>query len=205
VEQKFKPVYVCGLGLGVWFSDCGIERSRIIEMDWWEIKDVTVNVKSGSKSVISTQFVPVQHWSKRFLNDDQATLWGGFVVSKDGFKFFFNGDTGYNQVLYEEIGNRVGPIDLAAIPIGAYEPRDIMKVQHVDPGEAFLIHKHLRCKYSFGIHYGAFMLTDEPLLEPIEKITKIAKENPDVPLFEAIEHGVTVIMNKADKSVRQVK
>ena len=41
--------------------------------------------------------------------------------------------------MFPEIGKRLGPFDLAAIPIGAYEPRCIQDTQHCNPTEAIKI------------------------------------------------------------------
>ena len=49
-------------------------------------------------------------------------LWGSWCVLGPWHKFYFAGDTGYCHA-FEQIGNRFGPFDLAAIPIGSYEPR----------------------------------------------------------------------------------
>lgn len=184
IESNFKPIFACGLELGSWFvREAGISPARVVEFDWWQTQ-FFFNDKC------QVQFLPVQHWSKRrIINDECRTLWGGFSVQVDGMKFFFNGDTGYNNDLYEEIGIRCGPFDLAAIPIGAYQPRDIMKIQHVDPDEAFLIHQKIKSKRSFGIHHGTFILTDEPVMEPSERINKLSFENPHIPPFTAINHG----------------
>lgn len=81
-----------------------------------------------------------QHWSSRKGWDRRASLWGGYAVLGSEQRFWFAGDTGYCPA-FPEIGQRLGPFDLAAIPIGAYEPRDFMKPQHVDPAEAVQIHK----------------------------------------------------------------
>lgn len=191
LEKLFKPIYVCGLELGSWFSrEIGVSSDRIVELDWWENK-------SFFDGKCRVQFLPVQHWSKRWVfNDVCRSLWGGFGVEIGGLKFFFNGDTGYSKELYEEIGNRSGPFDLAAIPIGAYQPREIMKTQHVNPDEAFLIHQHIKCKRSFGIHHATFTLTDEPIKEPAERITKLTNENPLVPPFTAIRHGESLVVRK---------
>lgn len=98
-------------------------------------------------------------------------------------RFFFAGDTGYCPV-FQEIGRRFGPFDLAAIPIGAYTPRfctqdtlyraphhfyypesflprDVMKGQHVDPEQAVQIHQDLQAKHSVAIHWGTFALAYE--------------------------------------------
>ena len=103
-------------------------------------------------------------------------------------RFFFTGDTGYCQA-FREIGERYGPFTVAAIPIGAYEPRFIMRPQHIDPEEAVAIHHDLRAQHSLGIHWGTscvapcrstcvwlmsgcggarstFVLTDENISEP---------------------------------------
>lgn len=191
LEKYHRPIYVCGLKLGKWFTDtAGINRERVIELDWWESVTVLDNV--------NVQFVPVQHWSKRHAyGDERKSLWGGFSVCINEFKFFFNGDTGFNSELYEEIGRRCGPFDLCAIPIGAYEPRSVMTMQHVDPEEAFMIHQLLKSTLSFGIHYATFILTDEPIEEPKIRIEKISKINSDVPPFLAIDHGSSITFDAA--------
>jgi L-ascorbate metabolism protein UlaG (beta-lactamase superfamily) len=187
LEKFHRPIYVCGLNLGKWFTGTAkIESSRVKEMDWWQNLCLL-------DTVVDIQFVPVQHWSKRHAyGDERKSLWGGFSVSVKGFKFFFNGDTGFTSELYEEIGQRCGPFDLCAIPIGAYEPRSVMTMQHVDPEQAFMIHRLLKSTVSFGIHYATFILTDEPIDEPKARIEKLSKENPDVPPFLAIEHGASI-------------
>jgi len=51
------------------------------------------------------------------------TLWGGWCVIGPRHRFYFAGDTGYNDTLFKLIGQQYGPFDLAALPIGAYSPR----------------------------------------------------------------------------------
>ena len=81
----------------------------------------------------------MQHWSNRGT-DRRDSLWGGYAVFTEKQRFFFAGDTGYCPV-FKQIGAKYGPFDLAAIPVGAYEPRDIMIAQHCNPEEAVSIHK----------------------------------------------------------------
>lgn len=82
----------------------------------------------------------VQHWSARSGRDRRATLWCGWAVMGASQRFYFTGDTGYCGV-FKQIGDKYGPFDLSAIPVGAYEPRRFMRPQHVDPSEAIQIHK----------------------------------------------------------------
>ena len=78
-------------------------------------------------------FVPVCHWSRRGAFDAGQRLWGGFVIETPyNQKIFYSGDTGYAEV-FKEIGHKYGPFDLAILPIGAYEPRELLAAQHVDP------------------------------------------------------------------------
>ena len=143
------------LGLKSWFTNLGIEN--VTEMDWWQ--EITIkNVR-----VVAT---PTQHWSARGVLDRFETLWASWLIEIDGVRFWFGGDTGYNPVQFKEIGERFAPIDLAAIPIGAYEPRWFMKDMHVNPQEALLIHNDIGARWSFGIHWGTFQLTDEAPLDP---------------------------------------
>lgn len=116
------------LGLLDWMQKCGCEN--VIELDWWEENCVPGHDK------VTFVFTPSQHWCKRTLMDDNKVLWGSWSVLGPWNRFFFAGDTGYCPA-FEEIGKRFGPFDLAAIPIGAYEPR------YVD-----FQRKHSCCYYS---------------------------------------------------------
>ncbi|KAM6320742.1 N-acyl-phosphatidylethanolamine-hydrolyzing phospholipase D [Aegotheles albertisi] len=145
------------LGLLDWMQRCGCEN--VIELDWWE-----ENCVPGHDAVTFV-FTPSQHWCKRTATDDNKVLWGSWSVLGPWNRFFFSGDTGY-CVAFEQIGKRFGPFDLAAIPIGAYEPRWFMKYQHVDPEEAVRIHIDVQAKKSVAIHWGTFALANEYYLDP---------------------------------------
>lgn len=73
-------------------------------------------------------------------SDRRKTLWCGWAVTGAAHRFWFAGDTGYCGV-FKEIGQKYGPFDLSAIPIGAYNPRWFLKPQHVNPDEAVQIHQ----------------------------------------------------------------
>ncbi|MEW6671267.1 MAG: MBL fold metallo-hydrolase [Thermodesulfobacteriota bacterium] len=177
-------LFVVPLGFKGWFDDLGIRK--VIELDWWE--------QHPHKGLIFTA-VPVQHWSKRSLFSRNESLWAGWVVRSERFRFFFCGDSGYAPH-FKEIGARMGPFDLAAIPIGAYEPRWFMKQHHMNPEEALQVHADIKARKSVGIHWGTFILTDEPLDEPPRKLQNALKEkqNP-APDFTVLKHGETIILN----------
>ncbi|XP_028667423.1 N-acyl-phosphatidylethanolamine-hydrolyzing phospholipase D isoform X1 [Erpetoichthys calabaricus] len=149
------------LGLLDWMQKCGCEN--VIELDWWE-----ENCVPGHDEVTFV-FTPAQHWCKRTPTDDNMVLWGSWSVLGPYNRFFFSGDTGYCKV-FEQIGKRFGPFDLAAIPIGAYEPRWFMRCQHIDPEEAVRIHIDVQAKKSLGIHWGTFALAYEFYLDPPVKL-----------------------------------
>lgn len=193
IEKLHQPIFACGLELRSWFVDnLFVDPDRVVELDWWQ----EVMLFSGQ---LKLRFLPVQHWSKRrAIGDERRTLWGAFSIEVDGFKFFFNGDTGYSEELYREISSRCGPFDVCAIPIGAYEPRELMRIQHIDPDEAFLIHQILGSKCSFGIHHATFILTDEPVHEPANRIKKLSESNQTSAPFLAVKHGTTIAFDMAD-------
>ena len=126
------------------------------ELDWWQSTSI------GSVRIHCT---PVQHFSGRTLTDANRTLWAGWVVEGPTRRFFHAGDTGYFSG-FAEIGRRFGPFDLAAIPIGAYDPPSIMRFVHLDPEEAVRAALDLRARHFLGMHWGTFDLTDEPPDEP---------------------------------------
>ncbi|WP_171096028.1 MBL fold metallo-hydrolase [Usitatibacter rugosus] len=155
------PMFFVGLGLKKWFHDQGIER--VVEMDWWQDR---------TEGPLKVTFIPVQHWSKRTLTDTNKTLWGGWVVEGGGLKIVHTGDLGYSKDA-QDVGERLGPFDMAFIPIGAYAPRWFMKLMHVDVPEAVQVRSDLRAARVVGMHWGTFeKLTDEPLDEPPAELAK---------------------------------
>ena len=120
-------------------------------------------------------FTPAQHWSSRSLFDRNHSLWGSWFVRDDNNTFFHAGDTGYSRD-FVEIRKKLGDVDYAMIPIGAYDPRWFMSYQHVNPEEAVSIAKDMAAGVSFGMHWGTFILTDEPIMEPKQRLEKAARE-----------------------------
>lgn len=120
-------------------------------------------------------FTPAQHWSARGLRDRNKSLWGSWFIKTEEKNIFHAGDTGYSED-FIEIRNRLGAVDFAMIPIGAYDPQWFMSYSHVNPEEALKIAKDLDAKKSIGMHWGTFILTDEPVLEPRERLNKITNQ-----------------------------
>ena len=83
-------------------------------------------------------------------------------------------------------------MDLASIPIGAYEPRWFMKDSHCNVEEAIQIHKDIKSKKSVAMHWGTFQLTDEPMNEPIQLLNKLTKKLNYSNQFIAVKHGETI-------------
>jgi len=116
---------------------------------------------------------PAQHWCSRTPLDRNRRLWCSFAVhatpsQSKSHSFYFAGDTGLPPEfpLHHQIGDRLGPFDLSAIPIGAYKPEWFMRESHCSPAEAVRIHQALRSRRSVAIHFDTFDLADEPTEEP---------------------------------------
>ena len=148
------------LKLGKYFNKNGFRD--VNEMDWYDKILINKNLK--------ITFLPAVHWSKRSLTDTNKTLWGNFLIEYNGIKLLFGCDTGVGKV-YKDIGNKYGPIDLTFINIGAYNFYPIMpykdkSVYHTNPEEALDVAKNLNSKKVIGMHWGTFVLSLEPIMEP---------------------------------------
>ena len=151
------PSYYVPLGLKAWFTKLSI--GRVTELDWWgesSVGDATVHA------------VPVQHWSSRTPFDRNKTLWAGYVISAPTLRTLFVGDSGYSND-FKAISTRLGKVDLALVPIGAYDPRWFMKSAHMNPEEALRVVQDVGARRAIGMHWGTFALTDEPMAEPGER------------------------------------
>src|SRR5262249_42406796 len=126
------------------------------ELDWGESRLV---------GGVPITCVPARHWSQRGLGDMNRTLWSGWVAVGPTHRFYFAGDTGFTRS-FVDIGARLGPFDLAALPIGAYDPPAMMQPMHLNPEEAVRAGPELTARRRRGLPYGTFDLPAEPLDEP---------------------------------------
>jgi L-ascorbate metabolism protein UlaG (beta-lactamase superfamily) len=116
---------------------------------------------------------PAQHWSARGLRDRRMALWCGFIIATAAGHVYVVGDTGYGDGrIFRDVKMLCPPLDLAIVPIGAYAPRWFMKDQHTDPDEAVRIMLDCGARQALGVHWGTFQLTDEPRLEPKERLAE---------------------------------
>ena len=88
------------------------------------------------------------------------------MLTVDHVRIYFAGDTAYAPFFYD-IRQRLGPIDLALLPIGAYEPRWFMQSVHMNPAEAVQAHLDLGASESIAMHFGTFQMTAEGIDEPV--------------------------------------
>ncbi len=145
-------------------------RNNIQELDWFQ-KSMVGDIKITC--------LPIQHWSKRSVRDTNKSLWASWLIESDQYKIFFAGDTAYFPY-FKEIGAKFGPIDLALLPIGAFEPKWLMETVHMNPYDSVKAALDLRARKIVPIHWGTFDLGDEPIDVP-PKLFRNACNEANIP------------------------
>jgi len=158
------------LNLGKYFTRNGY--SDVNEMDWYD--EIKINEE------LKVTLLPAVHWSKRSLNDTNKTLWGNFLIEYKDKKIIFACDTGVGNI-YKELGDKFGPIDITLINIGAYNfypmmPYKDKSAYHANPEEALTIARDLKSKKAIGMHWGTFVLSLEPIMEPRKRFKDNAEK-----------------------------
>lgn len=195
------PVFYVPLGVDQWFVEnvpgarTDSSNPNVIAMDWDEARQL-----DGNRKPFTIKFLAVQHWAARTPFDRNKTLWGSWLIEQPGFRFWFGGDFGYSPDI-DDIGKAHGGFDLAAIPIGAYDPRWLMKRAHINPHEAIETFKTVKAKRAIAIHWGTFEgLSDESLDQPpvaLDLARKEANISPDE--FMLFSIGETRSFNGAQR------
>ncbi len=149
------PRFLVPLGIKTWLAEQGI-TDNVDELDWWEAR---------TERGLTFTCVPAQHFAQRTLWDMNRRLWAGWAIAGRARRLYFAGDTGYFDG-FKEIGKRLGPFDVAALPIGAYLPPVIMKPVHIGPSDALAAFADVGARVMVPIHWGTFDLAEEPVDEP---------------------------------------
>jgi len=153
------------LGVGAHLERWGVPPAQIEELAWWEERTL------GGVRFVCT---PTRHYSGRGLRDRSATLWSSWSVVGPQHRFFYSGDTGYST-LFQDIGSRLGPFDMAFIKIGAYGPGAAWVDIHMPPEQAVRVHGDVRAKRMFPVHWSTFNLAYHDWDEPIRRAVAEAR------------------------------
>ena len=171
------------LKLGKYFTPYRFKD--VNEMDWYD--EIKVN------DDLKVTFLPAVHWSKRSLTDTNKTLWGNFLIEYKEKKILFACDTGYGNI-YKELGEKYGPIDITMINIGSYDfkPMFDKSIYHTTPEEALNVAQDLKSKKVIGMHWGTFVLSLEPIMEPPvrfkDNANKFGFKKDDAIIFKVSEN-----------------
>ncbi len=163
IKDKVGQFYV-PLGVGSHLERWGIEKEKIKEHDWWAESDV------GGLKLVAT---PARHFSGRGLFNRDTTLWCSWVVIGKQTRVFFSGDSGFGPH-FAQIGEKYGPFDWTLMECGQYDER--WSAIHMMPEETVQAHIDVKGNNLIPIHWGAFSLALHDWTDPIERVTKAAKE-----------------------------
>lgn len=183
LNEVFHPLFIVPLGNKIFLQYYKI--NNVIELDWWQ--------KHKIKNTIIT-FLPAHHSTTRWLYDLNWTLWGSYGIEVDNKKIYFAGDTSYTHH-FKMIRSRWGAPHFSFLPIGAYEPRELLKEDHLNPQDAVNAHQDLNSDFSTGIHWGTFQLSSESLDQPIKDLTLARiKSNVSEKKFFILREGYPIFL-----------
>jgi len=163
LRNKVNHIY-CSLGISSHLKYWDIEKSKIIEMDWWKTEEL-----SNDMRLITT---PARHFSGRGLKRGQ-TLWSSFILKTSTHNLFLGGDSGYDNH-FKKIGIEYGPFDLAILEAGQYNT--MWPYIHMMPEETVQAAIDLKAKKLLPVHWGKFSLAMHEWDEPIKRVLAKANE-----------------------------
>lgn len=157
---------------------------RASVLDWRQSIELSPRVRVHAE--------PTQHWSARGLRDRRHALWASFVIETPSSRIYAVGDSGFGDGrTFREVRERHPKIDMALLPIGAYEPRWFMQDQHMNPADAVAAFELCGAARALGHHWGTFQLTTEPHNAP-ELDLAVAMSQRSIPAerFRAAKPGM---------------
>lgn len=157
--------FIVPTGISSYLIDWGIKKENITERSWWE---------DAKFDGINFTAVPAQHYSGRRGLNGNYTLWASWIIKTDKHNVYYSGDSGYD-IHFKQIGEKYGPFDVAFLDTGQYDER--WREIHLLPKESIQAYKDLNAKKYVPVHWGVFSLGFHTWFDPIETITRLAREN----------------------------
>jgi len=177
LAQIHRPAVFCPLGLARPLRRLGFRE--IHQLDWGQ---------SVGWRGIPVHCVRAQHFAARTPFDRNRTLWCGWVLCPDGGNLYFAGDSGFGS-FFQQIGGAFGPIRLALLPIGAYEPEWFMGPVHMTPEQAVEVHALVQAQTTIPMHYGTFSLADDGESAPLDRLRAALEGDSRAAEFLVLQEG----------------
>lgn len=122
----------------------------------------------------------VNHWGAR-MRTDTYRGYNGYLIEGGQNRVMFAGDTADTHLFRQLRSSR--PIDLAIMPIGAYNP---WIHYHCTPEQAWRMGNEAGAEFFIPVHHQTFALSNEPPHEPIERFYHAAASHTDRIAIDAI-------------------
>ena len=189
LHERFENIVWCvPLGIKASLSSLGIPDLHIYELSWGD----SARIDTSNQMSVEVESIPAQHWGRRSIMDTCTRLWCGWAVKAAGKCFYYVGDSGFCREEFKKVGRKFN-VDLAAIPIGCYEPEWFLRPQHIGPKEALAIHKIVNAKQSIAVHWGTYMMgSSEGYMEPkryLEELVALEESQGHAIPFCTLPHG----------------
>ena len=185
LAAKFSPRVITPLGNDITMK----AADPVIKAEAFDWHD-RVNLGNA----LAVTLVPTRHWSARGVFDRNKALWASFVLETPAGKLYIVCDSGYGDgTHFRRVRDAHGPLRLAILPIGAYEPRWFMRDQHMNPSDAVKALAECGAAQALAHHHGTFQLTDEAIDAPAEAL-RAALDEAQIPCerFVALKPGQVV-------------
>lgn len=162
LKEKTKHFYT-SVGVGAHLEHWGVPANKITELYWWESTEID--------STTSLTAAPARHFSGRKFSRGKS-LWASYVLKINGLNLFIGGDSGYEKH-FKEIGQKLGPFDLAILECGQYNT--LWPYIHMMPEQVVEACKDLKTTHLLPVHWAKFELAFHPWKEPIERLLKASE------------------------------
>jgi L-ascorbate metabolism protein UlaG (beta-lactamase superfamily) len=157
-----------------------LDFETVYELDWGEwtaLGDLRVEA------------LEVRHFGWRFpWEKDRSRGYGdgrsynAYLLSKNGVNILFGGDTAYHQG-FSALRRSVKKIDLAVMPIGAYDP---WIRSHASPEQALAMTDQMGAYHLLPIHWATFIQSEEPTSEPMERLKRAVPDQSDRIVLDSV-------------------
>jgi L-ascorbate metabolism protein UlaG (beta-lactamase superfamily) len=164
LENTHHPLFIVPLGIKKILSKWKVQK--VVELDWWQY----ITFKN-----LRISCLPANHWSGRPPARYYQTLWCSWLVQDQRCSVYFAGDSAYARH-FKKIVTQLGAPDIAILPIGAYRPKWLHEVFHMNPIQAVQAFLDLQSTYLVPMHWGTFDISEEHLHEPMLLLMKEAEK-----------------------------